>query len=176
MPLCRPSRRISAALASTSWAGHRIEPLKHSNGNTQVASVQSLYALANGGWAGNGLGRGDPTAVPESHTDFMFVSIGSELGLFATLALLVCYALLGWAGYRVAQRNRDGFQQLLAIGLTTAIMVQTLLITAGTTNLIPLTGITLPFVSYGGSATLVNFAMLGILLRISAVRKPASVA
>ncbi|HEU5088162.1 MAG TPA: FtsW/RodA/SpoVE family cell cycle protein [Roseiflexaceae bacterium] len=138
--------------------------------------IQSLYALANGGWAGNGLGRGDPTAVPESHTDFMFVSIGSELGLFATLALLVCYALLGWAGYRVAQRSRDGFQQLLAIGLTTAIMVQTLLITAGTTNLIPLTGITLPFVSYGGSATLVNFAMLGILLRISAVRKPARVA
>ena len=153
------------------WRDPWADPL-----GTGYQIIQSLYALANGGWAGNGLGRGDPAAVPESHTDFMFVSIGSELGLFATLALLVCYALLGWAGYRVAQRNRDGFQQLLAIGLTTAIMVQTLLITAGTTNLIPLTGITLPFVSYGGSATLVNFAMLGILLRISAVRKPASVA
>jgi cell division protein FtsW (lipid II flippase) len=137
--------------------------------------IQSLYALANGGWAGTGLGRGDPTAVPESHTDFMFVSIGEQLGLVTTLGLLLCYALLGWAGYRVAQRARDGFQQLLAIGLTTAIVAQTLLITAGTTNLIPLTGITLPFVSYGGSSLLVNFAMLGMLLRISAARAPARV-
>ena len=133
--------------------------------------VQALYALASGGWAGTGLGLGDPTTVPESHTDFVFTAIGEELGLVGTLGLLVCYTLFALRGYQITQRTRDGFQQLLAAGLTTAISVQALIITAGTTNLIPLTGITLPFVSYGGSSTLVNFAMVGILLRISAPNK-----
>jgi cell division protein FtsW (lipid II flippase) len=133
--------------------------------------VQALYALASGGWAGTGLGQGDPTMVPESHTDFMFTSIGEELGLIGALALLICYGLFAFRGYQIALRTRDSFQQLLAVGLTTAIVAQALIITAGTTNLIPLTGITLPFVSYGGSSTLINFAMLGLLLRISAVRK-----
>ncbi len=136
--------------------------------------VQSLYALASGGAAGVGLGLGDPTSVPESHTDFVFVALGEELGLVGALALLLCYALLALRGYQIALRARDGFQQLLAAGLTTAITAQALIITGGVTNLIPLTGITLPFVSYGGSSTLVNFAMIGILLRISAANKPAS--
>jgi cell division protein FtsW (lipid II flippase) len=137
--------------------------------------VQSLYALANGGVAGAGLGFGDPTSVPESHTKFVFTALAEELGLVGALGLLLCYALLAFQGYRVALRARDGFQQLLAAGLTTAIVVQALIITAGVTNLVPLTGITLPFVSYGGSSTLVNFVMLGMLLRISAVRKDARV-
>jgi cell division protein FtsW (lipid II flippase) len=109
--------------------------------------------------------------VPESHTDFMFTSVGEELGFVGALALLLCYALFGLRGYQIAQRARDGFQQLLAVGLTTAIVAQALIITGGTTNLIPLTGITLPFVSYGGSSTLINFAMVGMLLRISASNK-----
>jgi cell division protein FtsW (lipid II flippase) len=133
--------------------------------------VQALYALANGGWAGAGLGQGDPTMVPESHTDFMFTSVGEELGLVGALALLICYGLFAFRGYQLALRTRDSFQQLLAVGLTTAIVAQSLIITAGTTNLIPLTGITLPFVSYGGSSTLINFAMVGMLLRISAAQK-----
>ncbi len=133
--------------------------------------VQALYSLASGGWAGAGLGMGDPTTVPESHTDFVFTAIGEELGLIGTLGLLLCYILFALRGYQIAQRARDGFQQLLAAGLTTAIVAQALIIAAGTTNLIPLTGITLPFVSYGGSSTLVNFAMVGILLRISAPHK-----
>jgi cell division protein FtsW (lipid II flippase) len=133
--------------------------------------VQALYALATGGWDGTGLGRGDPTMVPESHTDFMFTSIGEELGLIGAIALLICYCLFAFRGYQIALRTRDSFQQLLAAGLTTAIVAQALIITAGTTNLIPLTGITLPFVSYGGSSTLINFAMVGILLRISAAQK-----
>ncbi len=137
--------------------------------------VQALYALANGGVAGAGLGFGDPTSVPESHTDFVFAAIGEELGLVGGVGLLLCYALFALEGYRIALRSRDGFQQLLAAGLTTAIVAQALIITAGTTNLIPLTGITLPFVSYGGSSTLVNFMMLGILLRISAANKPPAV-
>ena len=134
--------------------------------------VQSLYALASGGWAGTGLGQGDPTAVPESHTDFIFTSIGEELGLIGATGVLLGYALFALRGYQVAARTRDGFGQLLAAGLTTAIVAQALIITAGTTNLIPLTGITLPFISYGGSSTLINFAMIGILLRISASEKP----
>ncbi len=134
--------------------------------------VQALYALASGGWAGAGLGQGDPTVVPESHTDFIFTSIGEELGLVGALGLLLCYALFALRGYQVAQRARSGFEQLLAAGLTTAIVAQALIITAGTTNLIPLTGITLPFVSYGGSSTLINFAMVGILLRVSARNRP----
>lgn len=137
--------------------------------------VQAIYALASGGLTGAGLGRGDPTMVPESHTDFMFTSIGEELGFVGALALLLCYALFALRGFQIAQRTRDGFQQLLAIGLTTAIVVQALIITAGTTNLIPLTGITLPFVSYGGSSILINFAMVGVLLRISATQKSARV-
>jgi cell division protein FtsW (lipid II flippase) len=133
--------------------------------------IQALYSLASGGVAGAGLGQGDPTSVPESHTDFVFTAIGEELGLVGALALLLCYALLALRGYQIAARARDGFQQLLAAGLTTAIVAQALIITGGTTGLIPLTGITLPFISYGGSSTLVNFAMIGILLRVSAPNK-----
>jgi cell division protein FtsW (lipid II flippase) len=133
--------------------------------------VQALYALANGGWVGTGLGQGDPTMVPESHTDFMFTSVGEEIGLVGALALLICYGLFAFRGYQIALRTHDSFQQLLAVGLTTAIVAQALIITAGTTNLIPLTGIALPFVSYGGSSTLINFAMVGMLLRISAAQK-----
>jgi cell division protein FtsW (lipid II flippase) len=137
--------------------------------------VQALYALASGGWGGAGLGGGDSTMVPESHTDFMFTSIGEELGFVGALALLLIYVLFALRGYQIAQRARDGFQQLLAAGLTTAIVAQALIITAGTTNLIPLTGITLPFVSYGGSSTLINFAMVGMLLRVSAKNKSPQV-
>jgi cell division protein FtsW (lipid II flippase) len=135
--------------------------------------VQSLYSLASGGVAGVGLGMGDPTMVPESHTDFVFTAIGEELGLVGAGGLLLCYALFAVQGLRIALRARDGFQQLLAAGLTTAIAAQALIITAGVTNLVPVTGITLPFVSYGGSSTLINFAMVGLLLRISAPDKEA---
>jgi cell division protein FtsW (lipid II flippase) len=148
------------------WRDPWADPL-----GTGYQMVQALYSLASGGFIGAGLGQGDPTTVPESHTDFVFTAIGEELGLVGALGLLLCYALLALRGYQIAQRARDGFQQLLAAGLTTAMVAQALIITGGTTGLIPLTGITLPFVSYGGSSTLVNFAMIGILLRVSAPHK-----
>jgi cell division protein FtsW (lipid II flippase) len=148
------------------WRDPWADPL-----GTGYQMSQALYSLASGGWVGAGLGQGDPTTVPESHTDFVFTAVGEELGLVGALGLLLCYALLALRGYQIARRTRDGFQQLLAAGLTTAISAQALIITAGTTGLIPLTGITLPFVSYGGSSTLVNFAMVGILLRVSASNK-----
>lgn len=138
--------------------------------NTGYQTIQALYALASGGYVGRGFGLGDPTMIPESHTDFIFVAIGEELGMIGALGVLLCYLLLALRGYQIALRVRDGFQQLLAAGLTTAVAAQALIITAGTTNLIPLTGITLPFISYGGSSTLVNFAIIGLLMRISATR------
>jgi cell division protein FtsW (lipid II flippase) len=148
------------------WANPWADPL-----DSGYQIIQALYALAHGGYIGTGIGQGDPTMIPESHTDFVFVAVGEELGLVGALGLLLCYVLFALRGYQIALRTRDGFQQLLAAGLTTAIAVQALIITAGTTNLVPLTGITLPFVSYGGSAILVNFAMVGLLLRISATHR-----
>lgn len=137
--------------------------------------IQALYSLASGGLFGLGLGQGNPASVPESHTDFIFTSLGEELGLLGTLAITGCYLLFACQGYIVALRARDGFQQLLAAGLTTALVAQAFIIMAGTTNLIPLTGITLPFVSYGGSSMLMSFVIIGMLLRISASNKPAYV-
>lgn len=133
--------------------------------------VQAIYALSSGGVFGAGLGRGFPTVVPAAHTDFIFTAIGEELGLAGTIALLVAYLLLIFRGFHIALRvsNRfRGFEQLMAVGLTTILAVQTFIIIGGNLRLIPLTGITLPFVSYGGSSVLMNFLIIGLLLRISA--------
>jgi len=133
--------------------------------------AQALYSLASGGYVGTGLSLGDPTMVPESHTDFALIALGEEMGLLGTLGVLLCYLLFTLRGYQIALHTNDSFQQLLAVGLTTTIAIQVLLITAGTTNLVPLTGITLPFVSYGGSSIVANFVIVGVLLRISATKK-----
>ncbi len=133
--------------------------------------VQAGYALASGGIFGSGLGRGIPAIVPAIHTDFVFTAIGEELGLAGTLAVLVAYILLIFRGYHIALAvpgRFRGFEQLLAIGLTTILAVQTVVIIGGNLRLIPLTGITLPFISYGGSSILANFLIIGFLMRISA--------
>jgi cell division protein FtsW (lipid II flippase) len=133
--------------------------------------VQAIYALASGGVFGAGLGRGYPTVVPAAHTDFIFTAIGEEMGLAGTIALLIAYLLLIFRGFHIALNvpNRfRGFYQLMAVGLTTILAVQTFIIIGGNVRLIPLTGITLPFVSYGGSSILMNFLIIGLLLRISA--------
>lgn len=133
--------------------------------------VQAIYALASGGVFGSGLGRGYPNVVPASHTDFIFTSIGEELGLAGTLGVLIAYVLLVFRGYHIALRvpgRFRGFEQLMAAGLTTILAVQSFIIIGGNLRLIPLTGITLPFISYGGSSVLINFLIIGLLLRISA--------
>ncbi|NJO84522.1 MAG: FtsW/RodA/SpoVE family cell cycle protein [Blastochloris sp.] len=133
--------------------------------------VQAIYALASGGVFGAGLGRGYPTVVPEVHNDFIFTAIGEELGLAGTLAVIIAYILLVFRGYHIALRLQSrfrGFEQLLAVGLTTILAMQTFIIIGGNLRLIPLTGITLPFISYGGSSVLMNFLIIGLLLRISA--------
>ncbi len=139
--------------------------------STGYQIVQAIYALSSGGVFGAGLGRGFPTVVPAAHTDFIFTAIGEELGLAGTIALLIAYLLLIFRGFHIALRVSSrfrGFEQLMAVGLTTILAVQTFIIIGGNLRLIPLTGITLPFVSYGGSSVLMNFMIIGLLLRISA--------
>ncbi len=131
--------------------------------------VEALYAYATGGILGTGFGYGSPGWVPAVHTDFVFAAIGEELGLAGTLGTICFFLLLVFRGYHIALHARDYFQQMLGIGLSTVLGLQTLIILGGATGMIPLTGITLPFVSYGGSSLLTNFIIVGLLLRISAL-------
>jgi hypothetical protein len=125
--------------------------------------VQSLLAFASGGFFGQGLGQGLPTAIPVVHTDFVYAAIGEEYGLLGALGVLICFALLVSRAFRIALQARSGFEQLLASGIGTMFGLQVLVITAGTLKLLPLTGVTLPFVSYGGSSLVTSFVMIGIL-------------
>jgi cell division protein FtsW (lipid II flippase) len=129
--------------------------------------VQALYALASGGVFGSGLDMGSPRYIPAVHTDFVIAAIGEELGLAGTLAVVCLFVVLVQRGFLVAVRAHSGFAALLATGLTAVLALQALIILAGTLELIPLTGITLPFVSYGGSSVVANFVLIGLLLRIS---------
>jgi cell division protein FtsW (lipid II flippase) len=134
--------------------------------------AQSLFALATGGILGTGLGQGRPGFIPDAHTDFVFSSIGEEMGLLGTIAILVLFVLLIFRGFRAAVRAPDGFGQLLATGLSAIVALQTFVIVGGVTRLIPLTGITLPFVSYGGSSLVANFVLLALLIRVSDAQTP----
>jgi cell division protein FtsW (lipid II flippase) len=129
--------------------------------------VQALYAFASGGVFGAGLDMGSPRYIPAVHTDFVIAAIGEELGLVGTLAVVSLFVLLVQRGFLIAVSARNGFSMLLAAGLASVVAVQALIILAGTLKLIPLTGITLPFVSYGGSSVVANFLLVGLLLRIS---------
>jgi cell division protein FtsW (lipid II flippase) len=135
--------------------------------------VQSLFALADGGLFGQGLGRGylilqsGNTIIPNLETDFIFSAIGEELGLAGAVGIILLYTIFVYRGYRVAVRSRDDFSRLLAVGLTSIFALQAFLIMGGVIKLIPLTGITLPFVSYGGSSIVANFMLLALLLRAS---------
>lgn len=135
-------------------------------------TVQALYALGRGGLFGEGLGQGLPTIggrlpIPALETDFIFAAVAEELGLIGAFALLALALALVFRGLRVAMLARDDFSAMLAVGLTTSLGLQTLIIVAGNVKLIPLTGITFPFVSYGGSSLLASFVVVGLLLSIS---------
>lgn len=129
--------------------------------------VQATFALAWGGIAGTGLGLGNPGRIPAAETDFIFAAIGEELGLLGAAAVLVAFLLMVGAGLRIALRADSAFETLLAVGLTTILGVQAFIIMGGVIRLVPLTGITLPFVSYGGSSLVANYVLLALLLRIS---------
>ena len=129
--------------------------------------VQSLLAFAAGGVLGQGLGQGYPIFIPVVHSDFAFAALGEELGLLGTLAVVILFAVLVYRGFRAALVARDTFASLLAVGLSTMLGLQALVIMGGTLKIVPLTGVTLPFVSYGGSSLVMSFVMLGLLLRVS---------
>jgi cell division protein FtsW (lipid II flippase) len=135
--------------------------------------IQSDFALASGGVIGTGFGQGRPTLIPEVQTDFIFSAIGEELGLLGSLAVLALYFLIVMRGFAIALRAQDEFVRLLAVGLSAIIGIQTIIIVGGVTRLIPLTGITLPFISYGGSSLLTNFAIIGLLLHMSSLPRRA---
>ena len=130
--------------------------------------VQGLTALAAGGLIGAGLTFGHPDYVPAVHTDFMIAAIGEELGLAGTLGVVGLYVVLVHRGLRIAMVTSDSFATLLAAGLTSVVGIQALVILGGTLKLIPLTGVTLPLLSYGGSSVLANYVLLGLLLAVSA--------
>src|SRR6185436_16413533 len=129
--------------------------------------VQAAYAFGSGGFAGTGPGLGSPGKIPAATTDFIYAAIGEELGLLGTAAVLVIFVLIVGAGLRIALRAEPPFEKLLAAGLTILVAVQSFIIMAGVTRLLPLTGVTLPFVSYGGSSLVANYVLLALLARIS---------
>ncbi len=129
--------------------------------------AQSLFALGTGGLTGTGPGFGRPQDIPFSSTDAIFSVIGEELGLLGATALLLAFLLLVVRGFKVSLTAKDEFSTLLALGITVTIAFQTFVIVGGLTRLVPLTGITLPFVSYGGSSLLANYLLVGLLIRAS---------
>ena len=129
--------------------------------------VQGLFAFAAGGLSGTNLAQGTPQRIPVVATDFIFAAIAEELGLFGTVAILMAFVLFVGAGLKIALSAHAPFEKLLATGLTAIVGYQSFIILAGVTRLVPLTGITLPFVSYGGSSLLANYVLLALLLRIS---------
>lgn len=149
-----------------------LDPWKDPSGKGYQI-VQSLFALAAGGLFGRGLGQGylmlqsGQTIIPALETDFIFSAIGEELGLVGAVGVILLYLIFTYRGFRIAVRARDDFSRLLATGLTSIFALQAFLIMGGVIKLIPLTGITLPFVSYGGSSIVANFVLLALLLRTS---------
>ena len=159
------SRFAVVGIDVTTWTAQSEDLYQKTGGGFQI--VQGLIALANGGIIGTGIGLGHPTFVPVVQSDMIFTALGEELGLAGLFAIIGIYLLIIYRGYRIAVQARDSFNQLLAAGLTSIFAIQTLIIAAGNMKLLPLTGIPLPFLSYGGSSILANYIIIGILLRIS---------
>ena len=143
-----------------------IDPFRYAN-NKGYQLVQGLFGFAAGGFGGTGLGLGNPKQIPNAATDFVFAAVGEELGLLGAVAILIALLLIVGAGLRIATRAERPFPKLFATGLTAIIALQSFVIIGGVTRTIPLTGVTLPFISYGGSSLIANWVILALLLRIS---------
>jgi cell division protein FtsW (lipid II flippase) len=159
------ARFATVTLDVVNWTAASNQQYVTANGPFQV--VQGLIALSSGGIFGSGLGLGHPVLVPVIESDMIFTGLGEEFGLAGLFAILGIYLLIVYRGYRIAIEATNPFNQLLAAGLTSIFAIQTLIICAGNMKFLPLTGIPLPFLSYGGSSIFGNFIIIGILLRIS---------
>lgn len=125
--------------------------------------TQSLFAIAEGSYFGTGLGRGNPSFIPLSYNDFIFSSITEEMGVFTGIGVIMLFMILVYRGFKIALRQDSQFYRIVALGITLMFGIQAFVIIGGVTKVIPLTGLTLPFVSYGGTSVLSSFIALGIL-------------
>jgi cell division protein FtsW (lipid II flippase) len=142
-----------------------LDPFGNSGDYYQI--IQGQYSMAWGGILGRGWGRGSPQLTPLAWSDFIGTSLAEELGLTGLMAIIVIYAIIVERGLRTALICRDPFGKLLAVGLSMAFALQVFVVVGGVTKLIPLTGLTTPFLSYGGSALVANWAMVALILRVS---------
>ena len=164
---------LGAAALSYSFFSHVrvrfniwLDPWSDPSGSAYQV-VQSLFALGSGGVWGAGFAHGHPNLIPEVHTDFIFAAIAEELGLLGSLGVMLVFALFFYRAIRIALACRVETRMLLAAGIAVVFLLQAFIIIAGVTKFLPLTGITLPFVSYGGSSMIASFMLLGILTVLS---------
>ena len=164
---------LGAAALSYSFFSHVrvrfniwLDPWSDPSGSAYQV-VQSLFALGSGGVWGAGFAHGHPNLIPEVHTDFIFAAIAEELGLLGSLGVMLVFALFFYRAIRIALACREETRILLAAGIAVVFLLQAFIIIAGVTKFLPLTGITLPFVSYGGSSMIASFMLLGILTVLS---------
>ncbi len=132
--------------------------------------VRSLFAIGEGGFAGTGIGAGSPYLIPVVNSDFIFSAICEEMGVLGGVAILMLYFLLVYRGFKISLSSTNEFNKAVAMGLSVMLGIQTFIIVGGVTKLIPLTGITLPFISFGGSSMITTFIVMGMLQAISSIK------
>ena len=157
--------------------GHLAAPvrlLRRRQGATSFQLVESMFGMGWGGLLGRGLGGGMPQRIPRAESDFIMGALGEELGLTGVIAVILLYGLIVERALRASLICRDGFGKLIAVGLAGVVALQVFVVVGGVTRLIPLTGLTTPFLSYGGSSLVANWVLIALLLRISDhARRPA---